>query len=128
MQYLLEHVAINTNDFAGSLAFYRDLLGFAVAEEVYVASIGVRRAYLHSGSAKLELLAFDDRRDPGQDRRHQVGLRHLGVVVEDVRSAHEQLTAAGIAFTQGPTPGAGSVRWKAMFLDPNGVEIELIEH
>lgn len=128
IQFTLEHVAINTNDFAGSLAFYRDLLGFSVIEEVYVRSIGVRRAYLTAGPAKLELLAFDEPRAPGQDRQSQVGLRHLGVVVADVRAAHEQLCAAGLTFTLGPTPGAGSVRWKAILLGPDGVEIELIEH
>jgi extradiol dioxygenase family protein len=99
-----------------------------VAEEVHVASIGVRHAYLHAGPAKLELLAFDKPRQSGEDRRLQVGVRHLGIVVEDVLSAHEQLAAAGISFAQGPTPGAGSARWKAVLLDPNGVEIKLIEH
>jgi catechol 2,3-dioxygenase-like lactoylglutathione lyase family enzyme len=136
MRLSLHHISINTNDYQATLNFYRDLLGFVLVEEVHIQSIGVRRAYLIAGApglamplppVRLEILNYELPRQVGVDARQHVGLRHLGLAVQDIEAACEALRRAGIVLTMPLTPGSGSIRRKAMFLDPNGVEIELVE-
>lgn len=130
------HVSINTDDYQGTLAFYRDLLGFVLIEEVSVRPIGTRRAYLAAGASdaaaplgqvRLEILSYETPRQAGVDARQHVGLRHLGLAVPNIEAVCQALQRVGIVLTMAPTAGSGSIRRKAMFLDPNGVEIELVE-
>ena len=122
---ILEHVAINTPEMERSLAFYRDVLGLTVEDEVWIG--GVHRVYLQAGSASVELLAYDHSLEPSVDRQEHAGLRHFALRVDDIRKAHEFLQGQGVEFIVPPTPGAGRVKWKALFHDPLGIEIELIE-
>jgi len=99
-----------------SLAFYRDVLGFAVAQE----EDGAVR--LRAGSRRLLLLPFAG---PASQRR-SYGVEptvSFDLLVDDVDAAHAYLVAHGVEIEAPPSAG----RRHLFCRDPDGLVIEVIE-
>jgi catechol 2,3-dioxygenase-like lactoylglutathione lyase family enzyme len=133
------HVAISVRDIDRALAFYRDLLGFAlewemdhvrgefVDEIVGLKDVDMRMAMLAGHGTRLELFQYHHPRgeDRGPRRQCDYGITHICLLVEDVRGLYERLAAAGVAFMAAPRnhrPGG----WVTYMKDPEGVTIELL--
>ena len=79
--------ALTVNDLPASLAWYREVLGFIVAEE-YQRDGRLMGARIKAGAVDF-LLAQDDFAK-GRDRKKGIGLRLYGITTQDI----DQLAAA----------------------------------
>ena len=108
----ISHVGISVANLERSIAFYRDLLGMRLIQEVpmrganYDAIMGLkgtegRIAVLRTENLEIELLEFkrppSRRIEPGRHVSDQ-GISHFAVHVEDIKGLHARLQAAGVRF------------------------------
>jgi lactoylglutathione lyase len=120
------HTMIRVLDEARSVAFYRDALGFEVAERLAFDSFTL--LYLRSPESpfELELTVNHGRTEP---YARVDGYGHLAVMVEDLEAEHARVTAAGL----GPEPVKefqrdGVLLARFFFLtDPDGYRIEVLQ-
>ncbi len=119
--HYLGHVVFYVRDLAGSLAFYRDLLGFTE-----VGSWPGKAAALTSGRTHHEILLIEVGDAPGPPKGHRLGLYHIGIKVGDsldeLRAARDDLTAAGVPITG---MSDHTVSQSLYLRDPDGNEVEL---
>lgn len=142
----IDHVGINTSDFARALGFYRDLLGLRVLTEgifsdsetaalLGLESVELQIADLDSGDGRVvELIEYR------QPRGARVAFRlydwpviHIAFSVDDLAAVRERLVAAGISVISrrpltilepgSPFDGAICLYVQA----PEGVIVELVQ-
>lgn len=127
-------IAITCHDFATSLAFYRDLLGFevvvdtqisdAVATQLGLAPQGFHQVRLRAGDSLIKLT--EARPAPDAAAHDQAaGVRWLTMYVVDIERTIADLEARGIEFIGGPLTGehATAVVCKA----PDGILVEFAQ-
>ncbi|MFJ8583989.1 VOC family protein [Streptomyces sp. NPDC093595] len=119
------HIGLNVTDLPRSLAFYGDLLGFAVLREG--KEDGRRFAFLgRDGRVELALWQQAD----GPYAPAGAGLHHLAFEAESldrVREAEARLTAHGVDFAHdGVVAHAeGAASGGIFFHDPDGTRLEI---
>jgi methylmalonyl-CoA epimerase len=128
MKVRLDHIGIAVADAPAAVAWYRDVLGLAVAHSEEVASQQVRAHFLPTGAALLELLEstapsspiarFLDRRGPG--------LHHVALAVDDIAAALAELRRAGVRLID-ETPRPGAEGALVAFLHPSAAQGVLVE-
>jgi len=86
------HVGISVPDIAASIAWYGDMLGFALERRYFAESIPGEIAILRNGPLHVELFQLADaqalpagRREPDSDLRTH-GNKHVAFAVEDVQA------------------------------------------
>jgi catechol 2,3-dioxygenase-like lactoylglutathione lyase family enzyme len=137
----ISHVGISVANLERSIAFYRDLLGMRVIQQVpmrganYDAIMGLkgtegRIAVLRTGNLEIELLEF--RRPasrPVESGRHvsDQGISHFAIHVEDIAGLHARLQAAGVSFHSALVHFANCATTAVYFCDPDGNYIEMLE-
>jgi lactoylglutathione lyase len=100
-----------------SVAFYSDVLGFAVDSRLEPAPGVVIALMKGEGEAMVELI---------ESARFATGLYSVGMDVDDLAATVADLKAKGAGITMEPVPTlVGSL---AFLEDPDGVRIALIEH
>jgi len=134
------HLGICVSDLAGSLRFYRDLLGFRELSRLDVAgahadrllglkSVKLRAVYLERDGTRIELLAFASPElvsAPIPRPVNQVGLTHLSLRVSDLPGVVEEPRAAGVCVLE--ATAINPVGSAAVFVtDPDGTRVELVE-
>ena len=135
----IHHIAIGVPDFEQGLAFYRDLLGFAVVQEtawdrdfplgdqaIGLNGTAARMAMLKAPNAFIELWSYSN---PTPDDRRQrpcdFGYPHFCLQVDGIQAEYERLCAAGMSFA-GPPVDFGTT--SAIYgKDPFGNIVELYE-
>jgi catechol 2,3-dioxygenase-like lactoylglutathione lyase family enzyme len=123
----VEHVGIYVSDLKRSLEFYNGLLGFPVVRDVEVKVLNLHVVFLDAGGFLIELLEPHEKGGYARPPRNYFGLRQICLLVEDLQLAYEKLKARGIEFIEPPleiVPGQVS---HAVFLDPDGVHVELLQ-
>jgi uncharacterized glyoxalase superfamily protein PhnB len=113
--------ALTVDDLQASVAWYRDILGFIVAEE-YKRGDQVMGVRLKAGAAEL-LLGQDDFAK-GRDRQKGAGLRFYCVTAQDVDQLAAEIRKRGGQLTQEPTDQPWGTRDFAL-ADPNGFIISI---
>lgn len=118
------HVRIKVRDLEHSIAFYTAHLG--CRESGRKTSLrGSQLAFLHlpDSSTELELahVPWEPDFDLGED------IFHLAFEVVDMPGTVERMRKAGVAITEEPVR-TSSGSWMAFIADPDGYEIELLEH
>ncbi len=106
-----------------SVAFYRDLLGFEVADRMGAAFALVRREDLNvwlSGPASSAARPMPDGRQPTSG-----GWNRFVIEVDDLAAQVEALTTAGAVFRNAIVTGPGGRQ--IVLDDPDGNPIELFE-
>jgi catechol 2,3-dioxygenase-like lactoylglutathione lyase family enzyme len=138
------HVGITVRSLEGSLAFYRDLLGFEVVfgwnpQAPYIGElVGYPEVDLHSvilrvpgSDVFLELLEYRGvPANPVDGANANPGTVHLAFYVDDLEDLYARLTGHGVPALSPPvTPTIGPNRGgRAVYLvDPDGVRVELIQ-
>jgi len=120
----LEHVNLTVSDLDRSIDFYCRLLGLRVR---WRRDAGRDRAAAHVGDDRHYLALFQG--DPGSPRAgldyDRVGLNHFGFVVDDLDAARDRLGELGIAVHGEADYEPGR---RLYFLDPDGIEVELVEY
>ena len=117
----LHHAGVYVADLARSIGFYCDAFGLDVAEQL---SFGEERiAFLHVGSARLELIA-------GGPARDGTGvIDHIAFEVQDLDALLAHLRARGVTLLDHKpvrVPGIGA---RILFCQgPDGERIELLQY
>jgi len=137
----ISHVGISVANLERSIAFYRDLLGMRLIQQVplgganYDAIMGLkgtqgRIAVLRTGNLEIELLEFKrPAPQPGDPGRHvsDQGISHFAIHVEDIAGLHARLEAAGVRFHSALVHFASCATTAAYFRDPDGNFIEMLQ-
>lgn len=122
----IHHIAILTDDYQRSKAFYTEVLGFSVISETWRAE---RRSYkldlAIAGLYQIELFSFPDYRERASYPEAK-GLRHLAFAVDDVEAAAEELRGKGVAVEAVRIDELTQKKF-VFFTDPNGQPLELYE-
>jgi lactoylglutathione lyase len=117
----IHHVAVRVTDLERSIAFYADLLGFAVRNRTTLAS-GARIAFLAhpGGGSELELIAGLHDHHAGDGLVH-----HVAFLVEDVEGAFTRLVAAGVTVLDAAPETLASGRRLFSFRGPDGERLQV---
>ena len=134
----IHHIAIGVPDFDKGLAFYRDLLGFEVVQEmrledfeagdraIGISGVKARMAMLRTANAHIELWQYEQPEpDVTTASPNDFGYVHFALQISDIEAEYERLCAAGMKFVGQPVNFGGS---SAIYgKDPFGNVIELYE-
>ena len=118
-----DHVGIKCADLERSMAFYCDVLGFRVLEELEIW--GKRFTFVGNETTSIEL----EQGNPGDTRidpRSQTGQNHLAFLVDDVRALVDRLKSQGVSIVLDPLSTRPD-RLVAFVEDPDGIFIQFIE-
>jgi len=122
----IHHIAILTDDYLRSKAFYTEVLGFSVIRETWRAERQSWKLDLAiDGLYQIELFSFPDFRERASYPEAK-GLRHLAFAVDDVAAAAEELRSKGIAVEAVRIDELTQKKF-VFFTDPNGQPLELYE-
>lgn len=116
----LRHIAISVPDLAKAAAFYETAFGLKRETE---SPIAIR---LSDGTVNLTLLNFPSDADAGDERgKDFVGLHHIGVWVEDLAEAAEQIEKAGGTLQSMEAAEIAIEHAERKYRDPFGVVIDV---
>ncbi len=122
----IHHVAILTNDYERSKAFYTKVLGFVIVKETYREE---RKSYkldlAINGQYQVELFSFPEYKERASFPE-QKGLRHLAFSVDNIEQSVAELIAKGVD-VQGIRVDEITNKKFCFFYDPNGQPLELYE-
>ncbi len=113
--------ALTVGDVATSIAWYRDVMGFVVAQEMKHED-RLAGAVLEAGESRF-LLAQDDLQK-GRDRQKDVGFRLYCTTVQDIDTLAAAVKARGGELAQEPTDQPWGARDFAV-VDPDGFAISI---
>jgi methylmalonyl-CoA/ethylmalonyl-CoA epimerase len=101
LKFWHHHVGVSVPNVDASIAWYRDILGFALERRYRVESIPAVVAVMRNGPMHVELFELDDakrlpeeRREPNLDLRTH-GTKHVAFAVADVRAFADELKKRG---------------------------------
>jgi glyoxylase I family protein len=122
----IHHIAILTDEYERSKAFYTEVLGFQIMAETYRES---RKSYkldlAINGQYQIELFSFPEFKERASFPE-QKGLRHLAFAVDNIDESVEELLAKGVE-VQGIRTDELTNKKFCFFYDPNGQPLELYE-
>lgn len=132
-QIRAEHVMISTDDYDGTIRWYREKLGFRLKHEWTVRGFaGVRLAYIELNGFIVEVVGtetrYQEKRQPDNlaDALTDRGFGHLAFLVADVDAAAAELQRRGVDLVIPPTTFPSSGRRVTFIRDNNGNFIELL--
>ena len=124
MTYRFNHLHIICSDLEKMITFFIETLG---------ATLTVRKKFGAADGASLDLhgttinlrVSREDEEMAGDAHHARFGYDHIGLTVEDVDAAHEELARQGFSFFMPPTdiPGLRI----AFFKGPDGITVELVQ-
>ncbi len=122
----IHHIAILTDDYPRSKAFYTEVLGFTVIQETYRAErLSYKLDLAIAGQYQIELFSFPDFRERASYPEAK-GLRHLAFAVDNVEAAAEELRNKGVVVEPVRVDELTQKKF-VFFTDPNGQPLELYE-
>lgn len=134
------HIGVCVSDMERSIAFYRDVLGFAFAYELRVQGepsdtllrlrdVELHAVYLDRDGLRLELLHYASPRSPAQPparTMNDLGFTHLSIQVPSIEQALEELAAAGVEILRETLVDLDGTQVAVFVRDPDGLPIELV--
>ena len=110
----VDHVAINVDDVAVSVAFYTEVLGLSVRTDR--PDLGIDGAWLDAGNQQVHLLEAPIPPNMGQ---------HLSLLVTDMDEVVNEIRGHGVVVSD---PMVINDDRQAFLVDPSGNAIELHQH
>ena len=105
---VFSHFGICTDDFDGSVRFYRELLGFELEYEGDAAEpfdrltelpgLRIHLGAMSKGNTRIELLSYDHPAPIGERERramNQLGMTHMAIAVEDIDAVAARIEDLG---------------------------------
>lgn len=121
MKYTIGHNCYYVNNKEKALEFYRDKLGLKFMFEQTFPEQNMYIIYLRVAKGQfIELIG-----DMPNEFKHKSSFAHLCLHVEDIHSAHRELTAKGLELT--PVEMGMAKCLKCYLDDPYGNTIELMQ-
>jgi glyoxylase I family protein len=122
----IHHIAIICSDYQKSKAFYTEVLGLEIVQEIYREERNSYKLDLKVGAQyQIELFSFPN--PPARASKPEAaGLRHLAFEVEDVEAEAEKLNRKGVA-TEPIRIDQFTGKKFTFFSDPDGLPLELYE-
>jgi catechol 2,3-dioxygenase-like lactoylglutathione lyase family enzyme len=124
---------LSTADYDGTIAWYRDNLGFQVIHEWTVPEFeGVRLAYMQLNGFIIEVVstpdAFQEEKIPGDlvSALSDRGFGHLAFLAADVDAVAAELKSRGVKLVVPPTSFPDAGRRLIFVQDNNGNYIEFL--
>ena len=124
MSYTIEHVSIRCRDLGTSIEYFRRMFDAEVILRRKPGE-GRRIVFLRIGDTMLELMEMGPASEPVEPLTHY-GFHHIGIKVEDFKSAYQDLKAKGANFLGEPFEPTPGIRL-AFLQEPNGAVIELVQ-
>lgn len=122
----VHHIALICRDYEVSKAFYVDVLGLELVQEIYRKERQSFKADLSlNGEYILELFSFPSP-PPRNSRPEAAGLRHLAFEVDDIQKEVDNLNKFGIT-TEPIRIDEFTGKKFTFFSDPDDLPIELYE-
>jgi glyoxylase I family protein len=119
----IDHVEIVPRDFARSLAFYMDVLGFKEKMRQRIDRPPLAEiVFLALNDTMIELMDVSEP-EPAPKTSYHEGYRMMALEVDDMDETIAYLRSKGIELTKGPMLTGRSKR--AEIVDPDGLPIEL---
>ncbi|RXR22866.1 SMU1112c/YaeR family gloxylase I-like metalloprotein [Flavobacterium stagni] len=120
----IHHIALIVSDYEKSKAFYTEVLGLEIIQEVYREE---RQSYkldlALNGVYSIELFSFPDYK-PRASRPEALGLRHLAFAVEDIEAAITRLQLFQVEVEPLRIDEYTGKKF-TFFFDPDGLPLEL---
>lgn len=136
----IRHVGIVVEDFAQSLFFYRDLLGFeeqldAMEDSSFIDQVlNLHGSQLHTmklaapDGQLIELLDFGPQKERMEKRKIcSPGPTHFAIQVRDIDAMYQKLSQRGVEFCSEPVLSPDSKVRLAFCRAPEGTWIEMVE-
>lgn len=128
-------IAITCSNFAASLDFYHNKLGFEIvldleipddlARDVGLAPTGFRQVRLQAGNTLIKLMDIESP-PAAPTGEFSAGVRWLTFFVEDIQQTVKDLKQNGVEFLSEPISAPDAVG-VACAPDPDGILIELVQ-
>ena len=128
-------IAITCSNFAASLDFYHNKLGFEIvldleipddlARDVGLAPTGFRQVRLKAGNTLIKLMEIESP-PPKPTDEFSAGVRWLTFFVDDIQQTVKDLKQNGVEFLSEPISAPDAVG-VACAPDPDGILIELVQ-
>jgi lactoylglutathione lyase len=123
----IEHTTITVRDLNRSVDFYTRVLGFVVDHEMDLPQSRLHIVFLRLGDTILELFGVPDIHGSVlSDDNTIVGFKHIALLVDDVDAETVRLERLGVIFRTRPVDVQNER--VIFFHDPDGIDIELIQH
>lgn len=124
----LDHYTIVVKDLKKTLDFYKNTMGLEFLNTINCGD-HILRYFLIPGGQRIELNEYQYQVENHVGKLNDRGAyRHIAFEVEGIFDWEKKITAAGYAFHIPVKFDEKCGVYSGLFLDPNGVEIELIEH
>lgn len=123
----IDHITINCYKVQESFDFYENVLGLS---RVNTIDMGDHMLHLYQlPGAKLELIEYKTEQKRIQAGNTDTGIyRHIALRVDDIKEVEARCEKAGYGFNLKPTAIEQLGGMVVMLIvDPNGVEIEIIQ-
>jgi catechol 2,3-dioxygenase-like lactoylglutathione lyase family enzyme len=131
----IEAIVIMVNDIQKSVEFYNDVLGFSISNKIDMAEVGLSAVFVEKDGSRIGLMNYKGKKIP---KRLEIGKIELGessipindhitFSVDDIEATTTELKGKGVVFNLEPIQLEGGIK-VAFFKDPEGVQIELVEH
>lgn len=145
MAFKMHHTGFTVSDMDKSIAFYRDLLGLKLIQDVVRENLPAYDEILGFPNVKLRVALFHDetehhmlelveyitpRRETRELRNTYVGAGHISLVVDDLDAEYKRLQSQGVRFNSPPVDVVrdGKYICKSLYMfDPDGMSVELYE-
>jgi catechol 2,3-dioxygenase-like lactoylglutathione lyase family enzyme len=129
----IDHINILVNDLDESNNFYKKIFGFEIVEDsrkedLLPNKLGTSYTVIGiKGNAYL-VLHQSLQKGNGQENNAPIRIAHVGFHVDDFEAVLPKLKAAAVTFLYGEKFSEWPHSRSVYILDPNGHEIELVEH
>jgi lactoylglutathione lyase len=131
----IEAIVIMVNDLQKSVEFYTDVLGFSISNKIEMAEMGLSAVFVEKDGSRIGLMNYKGKKIPKRSDIDKIKLGessipindHLTFSVDDIEATTTELKKKGVVFDLEPIQVEGGIK-VAMFKDPEGVQIELVEH
>src|SRR5659263_177068 len=131
----IEAIVIMVNDLQKSVEFYTDVLGFSISNKIEMAEMGLSAVFVEKGGSRIGLMNYKGKKIPKRSEIARIKLGessipindHLTFSVDDIEDTATELKGKGVVFNLETIQLEGGIK-VAFFKDPEGVQIELVEH
>jgi catechol 2,3-dioxygenase-like lactoylglutathione lyase family enzyme len=132
VEFSIDHTAISVSSLDASMHFYTEILGFTCGRIIDIPDGNGRIALLKKADFTIEMFQFTDTRLPPDSERtlindlRKIGVKHIALRVNDIRTAAAYLQEHGVEFINEPVKGARGF-YRFFIKDPDGIPLELTE-